>query len=272
MDKKDILNQVIDSLKLPQGKPTSEAWSELQVKLEKAQEVPVRNIRPSGFKRAIPFIAAASVAILVMLVFPNKQMSTIEYATSSKEFKSVILEDGTQVQLSPNSEIAVDYSTSYRTVELKGEGFFEVQKGVPFTVITEQGEVTVLGTSFNVNSRKELLDVKCFTGSVNVKTEKGNSTLTKGLGLNSLSTEIYMHNSLNKSVQNGSLIFDKQPLNLILEDLKHHKGFEIVNTSDINPIISFEVLNESISEISEVLGKITSLQVKVVGGNKIELY
>jgi transmembrane sensor len=37
-----------------------------------------------------------------------------------------------------------------RTLSLEGEAFFEVQKGSKFSVVTSDGIVEVLGTSFDV--------------------------------------------------------------------------------------------------------------------------
>lgn len=68
----------------------------------------------------------------------------------------VRLPDGTHVWLNAASSLRypVNFSTGERRVELKGEGYFEVAKDKkhPFIVKTEQQEVTVLGTRFNINA------------------------------------------------------------------------------------------------------------------------
>jgi ferric-dicitrate binding protein FerR (iron transport regulator) len=61
-----------------------------------------------------------------------------------------------------------------RTLNLKGEAFFEVKKGSKFTVNTPKGLVTVLGTKFNVRSRNDVLDVTCQSGRVMVLDKVGN--------------------------------------------------------------------------------------------------
>ncbi|SDM39469.1 ferric-dicitrate binding protein FerR, regulates iron transport through sigma-19 [Catalinimonas alkaloidigena] len=73
------------------------------------------------------------------------------------------LADGTKVWLNADSRLA--YPTTFaddrRDVYLIGEGFFEVapDKQRPFTVHLETGEVTVLGTSFNVRAYQDETEV-----------------------------------------------------------------------------------------------------------------
>jgi ferric-dicitrate binding protein FerR (iron transport regulator) len=56
-----------------------------------------------------------------------------------------------------------------RRLTLDGEAYFKVAKGAKFTVETEQGEIAVLGTEFNVRQRNGMLEVSCFEGKVQVK-------------------------------------------------------------------------------------------------------
>lgn len=69
---------------------------------------------------------------------------------------AVNLSDGTKVWLNSKSSLRypVEFSGDKRTVTLEGEAYFEVAKNPhsPFTVKTKSGNVTVLGTHFNVSS------------------------------------------------------------------------------------------------------------------------
>lgn len=71
------------------------------------------------------------------------------------QFK-IVLSDGTEVWLNAASSLRfpVTFSGNERTVDLIGEGFFDVAKNpnMPFRVKTPKMRVNVLGTKFNVRS------------------------------------------------------------------------------------------------------------------------
>lgn len=72
---------------------------------------------------------------------------------------AVSLSDGTKVWLNSKSSLKypVEFSGSSRTVTLEGEAYFEVAKNPhsPFMVKTKSGNVTVLGTHFNISAYEE---------------------------------------------------------------------------------------------------------------------
>jgi transmembrane sensor len=73
--------------------------------------------------------------------------------------KSLVkLPDGSEVWLNAKSTLVYStFSDSHRQVELKGEAFFNISRNehAPFVVKTDQCEVEVLGTSFNVMAYNE---------------------------------------------------------------------------------------------------------------------
>ena len=82
---------------------------------------------------------------------------------------SLVLSDGTKVFLNADSELKypVEFSDGKRIVDLKGEAYFEVHKDSlrSFIVRMNGAEVTVLGTSFNVNTYGD--DGQIYTTLVN---------------------------------------------------------------------------------------------------------
>jgi ferric-dicitrate binding protein FerR (iron transport regulator) len=92
------------------------------------------------------------------------------------EFR-ITLSDGTKIHL--NSDSKLEYPTVFndkeRRVFLQGEAYFEVTKDEnrPFIVSAGSTEIKVLGTEFNVNSRKpESIKATLVSGSVTVKSSK----------------------------------------------------------------------------------------------------
>lgn len=69
------------------------------------------------------------------------------------------LSDGTQVWLNSESELQfpIHFVENNRIVRLKGEAYFNVKSNdkAYFKVLTQQGEISVLGTEFNVNLYQE---------------------------------------------------------------------------------------------------------------------
>lgn len=68
---------------------------------------------------------------------------------------ALTLSDGTKVWLNSDSRLTypVNFNDSTREVSISGEAYFSVRHSdVPFIVKTDRGEITVLGTEFNVNN------------------------------------------------------------------------------------------------------------------------
>jgi ferric-dicitrate binding protein FerR (iron transport regulator) len=91
----------------------------------------------------------------------------------------IVLSDGTKVWLNAESELKypVAFSGNNRKVELTGEAFFEVTSDSkkPFQVISGDQSIEVLGTSFNVSSYKDDLEVvtTLIEGKVNINQRFG---------------------------------------------------------------------------------------------------
>lgn len=94
---------------------------------------------------------AASIAFLLILTFLSIPKSI---RVPNGEIASVTLPDGSSVTLNSGSEIEYSRLFNYtgRNVELYGEGFFQIEhrESDPFTVTTQNSQVKVLGTEFNL--------------------------------------------------------------------------------------------------------------------------
>lgn len=117
----------------------------------------------------------------------NMSAQVTSYETKKGEKKVFTLFDGTRVTLNSESRLEVEdaFNQMDRQVNLIGEGFFEVAKNPdkPFILHTNDFDIRVLGTSFNVKSypdemRSEALLVE---GTIEMKSkgEQGNSIIVK---------------------------------------------------------------------------------------------
>jgi transmembrane sensor len=91
-------------------------------------------------------------------VISSEDFGDIHFTTAADEKREVRLGDGTKIWINSNSKLTIssEYLNKSRMVSLEGEAFFEVaqRKDDPFIVKVNASEVEVLGTSFNVNSRR----------------------------------------------------------------------------------------------------------------------
>jgi len=97
-----------------------------------------------------------------------------------------ILSDGTKVWLNSASSIKfpVAFNGSERKVELTGEAYFEVAHDAkrPFKVVSNQQQVEVLGTHFNINAYndEDVINTTLLEGSVKVTSANTEITIVPG--------------------------------------------------------------------------------------------
>ncbi len=138
--------------------------------------------KPKKLRTSLVFRIAASIAILfgIATFFWINQDTTVQTLASNKT--SITLPDNSHVGLNVASKIVFNKRNwaKNRELQLTGEAFFEVAKGATFDVITDGGVVQVLGTKFNVKSRKHYFEVQCFEGVVRVKVGETKKKLHPG--------------------------------------------------------------------------------------------
>lgn len=129
--------------------------------------------RPFRRTMLIGSMAAAFMIVcaLVMtsIVMPVRGDFQESYQTVIGQQRTVVLPDRSVVILNTDSAMEVAYSGAERLIKLThGEAFFEVatDKVRPFSVETESGRVTAVGTAFSVRVHDEKIDVVVTHGRV----------------------------------------------------------------------------------------------------------
>lgn len=122
--------------------------------------------------------AAAVLAAFVALAFAGMMYGPSwlraahgTYQTAAGERASVVLDDGTLVTLTSDSRLIEDYSPQLRRVRLeRGEAYFDVMRDPnrPFVVEAGSGQVTALGTEFDVYKKNGEVVVTLIEGRVEV--------------------------------------------------------------------------------------------------------
>lgn len=136
---------------------------------------------PAGWKLGIA--AACMVSLLATLfVFYRsgpEEIATI-YSTAVGEQRSVVLADGSVVELNTQSLLQTRFTASERTVELlRGEAIFKVAKNSarPFRVICAHSQIVAVGTEFNVYAQNQGTVVTVLEGRVRVSHQQATAIL-----------------------------------------------------------------------------------------------
>ena len=106
-------------------------------------------------------------------VIPTQEVEYNVLTTSKQGNIKIVLYDGSLVWLNAGSELSYPntFVENQRVVYLKGEAYFDVTKdrSHPFIVKTISSEISVLGTSFNVNARENSCVTTLVEGRVRMK-------------------------------------------------------------------------------------------------------
>ena len=170
---------------------------------------------------------AASVILLIGLFAYINFFSATVYSSDFGKQVAFELPDGSKVLLNSKSSIEFNRRNwdNNRTLKLQGEAFFDVEKGNTFTVKTSQGEVSVLGTEFNVKAVPDLFKVSCYEGKVKVEdyTDSSVRNLTPSLGYQNIKNHdaitLNFNNTRPKWMSQQS-VFKSTPIKYVLSALE----------------------------------------------------
>ena len=269
---KDLIREMDFKRHISTKEEYQEVWQKIntevnQFEWEKQPVVPIHKINRQVHwlhKVAAVFIGFALVSAVYFLVINFNNGTT--YTTAYGEVKEIMLPDSSIVTLNANSTltIAADWGLQQtREVWLEGEAFFEVHKythyeenaqsadfksklakagnslpaAVKFVVHAGEVNVDVLGTAFNVNTRRGSTKVVLNSGKIqlNIKDDKLSENILMEPG------EMVAYTQANRQLQkkmvvpetfsswrNNELVFDKVALGEIARILEDTYGLEVV--------------------------------------------
>ena len=260
-------NQLFSGAKIEWSWAKESIFSEKFESILAEPEVKVISLR----QRTVQLSIAASLIILVGLGTFVMMYSKTVYSPAGSHFTAQF-PDSSSVELNAETTLSFYPYRWYfqRTVELKGEGFFSVQKGKKFTVKSAMGETSVLGTTFNIFARKETYRVFCQTGKVNVKSNSGESVilLPQQIAIlesgklskeeNVVSTEHIL------SWRDNMFLFNAAPITVVLREIERQYGISIASEKTLSGTISVSFRKNPDVE------KILSMVCKPLGYNFIK--
>ncbi|NOX87415.1 MAG: DUF4974 domain-containing protein [Calditrichaeota bacterium] len=282
------LNKLLNNLNLNVDKT--------ETKINKSRPVILQMNKRRLWKIGAAVISAAAVLLIAFhLNIPILNFSFGEkfttVATKFGERITLNLADGSKVILNGNSTLKYPKNftpETKRELYLKGEAYFEVTKKPlgpqhNFTVATDEGLITVIGTSFTVSSRKNQTKVALIKGMIKVMAKEKSDDLRisasvimnpgEFLYFSKNARELNPQNdisSLQTSWWKDRLILNHTSMEEVVARLKETYGVDVEIKDDklLKRTITGSIENNNLDFIIETLGKV--LQVPVcIKGNKV---
>ena len=207
-------------------------------------------------KRSWAAMAAASIAalilgIVVMIRYQGRpDLHGDEFTTKIGEQIEITLADGSRVWLGPRSRLLVAFSSSRRNIQLTaGEAYFSVKKdrSRPFVVRSAGGDITAVGTAFNVLAIENHVTVSVSEGVVTVAPSHASTVSTRGFVRVSSGEQVtFSANEPARSLtitaspvsgerarwRNGILIYRNESLREVIKDVSRYSPKQLEISGD----------------------------------------
>lgn len=202
----------------------------------------VQATRPAAKQRPLilrlAWYAAASLILLIAGLFSYRYFSntTVVVIAKAGEIRRISFPDGSQVLLNQQSRLTYQRHDPHK-ISLEGEAYFSVQQrphAPVFTVRCSKGDIQVLGTTFNVKTRPQQLQVVLEQGAVQVspagavtaavKMQPGEMVVMDDKGTRSKKVNTQWHTAW----RSNQLIFSNAPIGEIFAYLTDRYGWQFV--------------------------------------------
>jgi ferric-dicitrate binding protein FerR (iron transport regulator) len=242
-----------------------------------AKVVPMRG----RWLRAVAAAVALAVAAFVGMEFFGNSVEWVT-VTAKLDRQEVALPDGSLVWLKENAQLSYveDFNGDTRQLKLEGEAFFDVAKNPakPFIIQAGEGTVTVLGTSFSIETDDNFTEVLVKTGKVAFKatndidpvllTKNMKAEFQTGTNAPFVNTKV----SLNELAwQSGVLKYRGEALKQILSDVEktYNISIELTNKNLANCTFT-DILQLKDKTVAQALaGLLTQTKLKLVEDNGV---
>ncbi|MDR4037436.1 MAG: FecR domain-containing protein [Parabacteroides sp.] len=227
---------------------------------------------------AVLFIPVFLLSAYLFIQQGQGNVRTLAVRTNPGVVSAFDLPDGSKVWLNANSELRYlsDFNADTRTVELTGQGYFEVTKNAhkPFIVKADKDySVEVLGTSFNVSAYKDesMIETTLVEGSVKLNVVSGGKRMTQMLKPNEKAEyqkgagkiKVFdVNTEYDTAWKNGEIIFRNHPMDKELKTLErhYHVVFEVKDNKILKSIITARFKDEQLPQVLEYLKLASGIQ------------
>ena len=257
----------------------NKAWNNFKERIQNAGQKPAPVV--PLFKRFyFRAISAAAILILAIGLFWLNQPAPQQTLASGQTVINQKLADGSEITL--NKQSSLQYPKTFkgktRSVELKGEAFFNISpdKAKPFIIDVKDVQVTVVGTSFNVREDSSYVEVLVETGIVKVSQEGKEVTLQAGEKIKmpfagAVAEKEKVSDKLHNYYRTKEFVCDDTPLWKLVQVLNEAYKTNIVfgkeELKDLRMNTTF--YNESLDQVLEVIHLTFNITVRKENGKII---
>ncbi|HZI99643.1 MAG TPA: FecR domain-containing protein [Gemmatimonadaceae bacterium] len=241
----EVFVRQLDSMRL-----SAPSDVETEAALRKVKANPAFSRRRTRWIPPMPAVAAAAllaVGLASWMAYRNRSpvpaVASIHgmFGTGVGARDSLTLSDGTRVIIGPLSSITVpaDYGTTSRSVEVKGDAWFDVvhDAGKPFTVHAGNAAIVDVGTKFTVRSDDPAgVSVSVSQGSVSLR--QMNTPVQQGVILKAGDNGVLRNGGQvvtrrgavtddDVAWLKGRLVFREAPISEIVSSMRKWYGIEL---------------------------------------------
>ena len=283
--------QIVRKTSFPDEERVTALNKEVDELLQKIKEKNNPPARVVSLSRRNWVYRIASVVLLLLAIgagyyltgrSEKAQITYKEVIAAQGETKEYTLADGTYIRLNSESKLVIpsDFNEENRTIEMVGEGFFDVVRDPdkPFVITNGNTQVKVLGTSFNLKAYKDddYINVTVSSGKVLVNVSDLDLQLrvtpSEHLSINKKTgnlTKLTFEENLYSNWVEGTLFFNKEPIGEVLKTINRKYRKKVILQSNSKHIISGTHDNKSIEAVVESICFTTGLKQKKDGENII---
>ncbi len=220
----------------------------------------------------------AAILVLTLTAYYFASNTNTNYTTNLAEKITFELPDNSKVNLNVDSKITYKPKrwNIFRELNLKGEAFFSVTKGKRFTVNTNLGSVSVLGTKFNVVVRDTYFEINCYEGLVSVKYQNQTIKLPAGSSFKVLNSTTKFTAKITEAtpswIQNKST-FKSMPYKYVIQELERQYNVKVTyNNKYQNNLFTGNFTHANLETALQAISVPFNLKFTIFSDNNVTLH
>lgn len=259
------------------GEPTfdaEEAWNKIEDQLKQ----PAKRATLNG-RQVLTWTIAATFALLIAATLFNlslrEESDFTSYQNDKETTESILLSDGSEVTLYPNSRLDFQEGKERRLARLEGKAFFNVKKrrGKAFNIETTALKIQVIGTSFLVDAENEdKAGVFVRSGTVKVSISENDLILNANEKVEMENGDLKVGVIDNPKLFFGKkrqLIFENKPIKQVVKEIEKQTDIKIELAKGLDEnFITTRINTENYESIASELAFICGCQCDTIKSGK----